>query len=72
VICAVTDPSLEPPVRRPGDVLAGSGHGLQLVDSLSLCWGWQVHDAKAVPAQRRGKSVWAAFPLRRARTRGAA
>ncbi len=90
VICAVSDPSQEPPIRRPGDVLAGSGHGLQLVDSLSLCWGWNVHetiravqpepvrvgipaelkaDLKPGPGERRGKSVWAVFPLRMAPAR---
>lgn len=72
VICAVTDPSQDPPIRRRGDVLTSSGRGLQLVDSLSLCWGWRVHDTKSIPAQGRGKSVWAAFPLRMAAAVGAA
>jgi anti-sigma regulatory factor (Ser/Thr protein kinase) len=66
VICAVTDPSERPPVRRPPDPLAGSGRGLQLIESLSLCWGWtllekdQNSSASNSPA---GKSVWAIFPL---------
>jgi anti-sigma regulatory factor (Ser/Thr protein kinase) len=75
VICAVTDPSQEPPVRRRDGALAGSGHGLELVDSLSLCWGWDVHeiDPPALPRPRPGKSVWAVFPLRMAaRGQGAA
>jgi anti-sigma regulatory factor (Ser/Thr protein kinase) len=62
VICTVSDPSEAPPVFRDADPLDGSGHGLGLVDSLSLCWGWTVLS----PAdQRCGKSVWAIFPLGR-------
>jgi anti-sigma regulatory factor (Ser/Thr protein kinase) len=67
VICAVTDPSEAPPVRQvPVDPMAGSGRGLQLVESLSLCWGWTVLDGDADGSSAgavQGKSVWAIFPL---------
>jgi hypothetical protein len=66
VICAVTDPSEEPPVRQSVDPLAPSGRGLQLVESLSLCWGWTLLDDDREPAGAdpvHGKSVWAIFPL---------
>jgi hypothetical protein len=67
VICAVTDPSEVPPVRQPVDPFAGSGRGLQLVESLSLCWGWTLLDADSEVKAIQGKSVWAIFPLRLAR-----
>jgi anti-sigma regulatory factor (Ser/Thr protein kinase) len=66
VICAVTDPSEAPPVRRSVDPMAGSGRGLQLVESLSLCWGWTVLDEYGDGVSTgavQGKSVWAIFPL---------
>jgi anti-sigma regulatory factor (Ser/Thr protein kinase) len=66
VICAVTDPSEAPPVRRTVDSMAGSGRGLQLVESLSLCWGWTVLDEYGDGVSTgavQGKSVWAIFPL---------
>lgn len=64
VICAVTDPSSTPPVRRVADPMAGSGRGLQLVESLSLCWGWTVLDGDDCEAgEAHGKSVWAIFPF---------
>jgi anti-sigma regulatory factor (Ser/Thr protein kinase) len=66
VICAVTDPSEDPPVRQSVDPLAGSGRGLQLVESLSLCWGWTVLDSEPDGSSAgavQGKSVWAIFPL---------
>ncbi len=66
VICAVTDPSQHPPVRRIANPLEGSGRGLQLVESLSLCWGWTVLDGAANGTSAgavQGKSVWAIFPL---------
>ena len=50
VICAVTDPSDVVPVCRPADPLAGSGRGLQMVDSLSACWGWTLLDGDTDPA----------------------
>jgi anti-sigma regulatory factor (Ser/Thr protein kinase) len=66
VICAVTDPSDAPPVRQTVDPMAGSGRGLQLVESLSLCWGWTVLEGDADGSSAgavQGKSVWAIFPL---------
>jgi hypothetical protein len=66
VICAVTDPSQHPPMRRIANPLEGSGRGLQLVESLSLCWGWTVLDGAANGTSAgavQGKSVWAMFPL---------
>jgi anti-sigma regulatory factor (Ser/Thr protein kinase) len=66
VICAVTDPSDAPPVRRSVDPMAGSGRGLQLVESLSLCWGWTVLDGYEDGSSAgavQGKSVWAIFPF---------
>jgi len=75
VICAVTDPSEAPPVRQCADPFAGSGRGLQLVESLSLCWGWTLLDGDPGAAAVQGKSVWAIFPLAmagRARVVGAA
>jgi anti-sigma regulatory factor (Ser/Thr protein kinase) len=67
VICAVTDPSDAPPVRQSVDPMAGSGRGLQLVESLSLCWGWTVLDGYEDGSSAgavQGKSVWAIFPFR--------
>ncbi len=61
VVLSVTDPSPTPPVRRPRDPFAGGGRGMQLVESLSLCWGWTLleeQDGQRLP----GKSVWAMFP----------
>ncbi len=61
IVLSVTDPSPLPPVRRPRDPFAGGGRGLQLVESLSLCWGWTLLDEQ--DGQRMpGKSVWAMFP----------
>jgi anti-sigma regulatory factor (Ser/Thr protein kinase) len=60
VVLSVTDPSPTPPVRQPRDPMAGGGRGLQLIESLSLCWGWTLldeRDGQRVP----GKSVWAMF-----------
>ena len=61
IVLSVTDPSPLPPVRRPRDPFAGGGRGLQLVEGLSLCWGWTLLDEQ--DGQRMpGKSVWAMFP----------
>lgn len=55
LICTVHDPNPIPPVRRPMDEAALGGRGLQLIESLSMAWGWTpIHDAKC---------VWAIFPL---------
>jgi len=65
IVLSVTDPSPLPPVRRPRDPFAGGGRGLQLIEALSLCWGWTLLDEQ--DGQRMpGKSVWAMFPKRAA------
>jgi len=63
LICTVRDPSAAPPIRRRSDESALGGRGLQLIESLSLCWGW-------TPAGG-AKSVWAVFPLAHAHSRRA-
>lgn len=60
LMCAVSDPSDEVPVRMTPDLARSSGRGLQIVEALSMYWGWT--------AMRRddgshGKSVWAVFTL---------
>ena len=45
LICAVSDPSRQPPVRRAVDPMTGCGQGLALVESLSACWGWSALDS---------------------------
>lgn len=55
LICTVRDPSPLPPVRRPAGESDLGGRGLQLIESLSLCWGW-------TPVSG-AKSVWAIFAL---------
>jgi anti-sigma regulatory factor (Ser/Thr protein kinase) len=56
MVCAVTDPGLEPPVLASPDPLAEAGRGLQVVEALSATWGW---------ARLGGcrKAVWAALPV---------
>ena len=61
VMCVVTDPSNEIPVRQdpgpePDDLsaLAESGRGLHVVASYSRRWGW-------APLANDGKAVWALF-----------
>jgi len=54
MVCAVTDPGPEPPVLVSPDPLAEAGRGLQVVEALSVTWGWT----------RLGgcrKAVWAAL-----------
>jgi hypothetical protein len=56
VLCAVTDPSDEPPVpRRPGG-LDESGRGLHVIAALSDYWG-----SCPGAAGEAGKVVWATF-----------
>jgi hypothetical protein len=69
LICAVSDPSRQPPIRGAADPMTGCGQGLALVESVSTCWGWSAldprdDDPRTGPAG--GKSVWAIFPLRSA------
>ncbi|MFF3322414.1 ATP-binding protein [Streptomyces sp. NPDC002889] len=56
LLCAVADPSPDPP--RPGscDPSASGGRGLALIDALSDSWSW----SRTPP---RGKTVWAMLPL---------
>jgi len=54
LVCAVTDPSAEPPVLRSPDPAAEAGRGLQVVEALATSWGW------AMLGFHR-KVVWAAL-----------
>jgi len=54
LVCAVTDPSTEPPVLRSPDPSAEAGRGLQVVQALAVTWGW------AMLGFHR-KVVWAAL-----------
>lgn len=56
LMCMVTDPGSEPPVRIEACAGAESGRGLQVVESCSLRWGWQ-------PVSGEGKVVWALLGL---------
>jgi anti-sigma regulatory factor (Ser/Thr protein kinase) len=58
VLCAVTDPSEQPPVLREPLWLEESGRGLHVIASLSDRWG-----SCAAPGQP-GKVVWATFTTR--------
>jgi hypothetical protein len=60
LMCAVSDPSDEVPVRMTPDLVRSSGRGLQIVEALSMYWGWT-----ALPRDQGsgGKSVWAVFTL---------
>jgi Histidine kinase-like ATPase domain len=54
LVCAVTDPSAEPPVLRQPDPGSEAGRGLQVVQALATTWGW------AMLGLHR-KMVWAAL-----------
>ena len=54
LVCAVTDPSADPPVLRSADPGAEAGRGLQVVQALATTWGW------AMLGFHR-KVVWAAL-----------
>jgi hypothetical protein len=56
LMCMVTDPGNEHPVRVEACAGAESGRGLQVVESCSLQWGWQ-------PVSGEGKVVWALLGL---------
>ncbi|MGA4798507.1 ATP-binding protein [Streptomyces lavendulocolor] len=56
VVCAVSDPSSEPPCPRTAHEVAGNGRGLALVGALSESWSWD-------PAPLWGKTVWASLAL---------
>jgi two-component sensor histidine kinase len=55
VVCAVADPSPQPPVLRHPSWEEESGRGLQVVASLASQWGY------CADPGGRGKVVWAAF-----------
>jgi hypothetical protein len=52
LMCMVTDPASQCPVRIDSCASAESGRGLQVVESCSVRWGWE-----PIPAE--GKVVWA-------------
>jgi anti-sigma regulatory factor (Ser/Thr protein kinase) len=54
VLCAVVDPSHEPPVPREPGQFAESGRGLHVVSALSDHWGYVI-------LKDTGKVVWALF-----------
>lgn len=60
LVCAVTDPSADPPVLRSPDPGAEAGRGLQVVQALAASWGW------AMLGFHR-KVVWAALRVPQAR-----
>ena len=52
LMCMVTDPGSQCPVRIDSCSSAESGRGLQVVESCSVRWGWE-------PVADEGKVVWA-------------
>ncbi|HWG64039.1 MAG TPA: ATP-binding protein [Streptosporangiaceae bacterium] len=58
VMCAVSDPSAQPPVPGEPDYLAESGRGLHVINALSDTWG-------CTPPSILGKAVWAMFSVGR-------
>ena len=52
LMCMVTDPGSQCPVRIDSCSSAESGRGLQVVESCSVRWGWE-------PIADEGKVVWA-------------
>jgi len=55
LVCMVTDPSREIPLRRDSDRLEATGRGLCVIESCSSRWGWCLLDTG-------GKVVWALLP----------
>src|SRR5258708_3587422 len=54
VLCAVADPSQQPPVPQEPSYLAETGRGLHLISALADTWGY-------TPPSGTGKVVWAMF-----------
>jgi anti-sigma regulatory factor (Ser/Thr protein kinase) len=54
LVCMVTDPSREMPLRRDPGPLDTTGRGLHVIESCSRRWGWRLVD--------EGKVVWALLP----------
>jgi hypothetical protein len=63
LMCMVTDPGAEIPVRQDSDPYTESGRGLQVVASCSRRWGWDLLD-------QGGKVVWALLQLDKLQARG--
>jgi len=61
MVCAVTDPGPQAPVLVLPEPLAEAGRGLQVVQALSVTWGW-------TRLGGRRKMVWAALRLPRAQS----
>jgi len=59
VLCAVADPSQQPPVPKEPSHLAETGRGLHLIGALADTWGY------TTPSDT-GKVVWAMFSARAA------
>jgi anti-sigma regulatory factor (Ser/Thr protein kinase) len=57
LMCLVSDPGSDIPVRRDSAEYAEGGRGLVVVESCSLRWGWQ-------PLDEDGKVVWALLRAR--------
>ena len=57
LLCMVTDPSREIPLRRDPDLLDATGRGLCVIESCSFRWGWRLLD-------EGGKVVWVLLPGR--------
>lgn len=55
VMCMVTDPSREIPLRRRPSLEDASGRGLHVIESCSSRWGWHLLD-------EGGKVVWVVLP----------
>jgi hypothetical protein len=57
LMCMVTDPDTAGPVRIEAHSGAEGGRGLQVVESCSVRWGWQLLDARAPDARVPGARV---------------
>jgi anti-sigma regulatory factor (Ser/Thr protein kinase) len=56
MVCAVTDPGAEPPVKAAPDPSAEAGRGLHVIEALAAAWGWTRVDAHK-------KAVWATLSV---------
>jgi two-component sensor histidine kinase len=55
LMCMVTDPSREIPLRKESGTQDATGRGLHVIESCSSQWGWHLLDDG-------GKVVWALLP----------
>ena len=60
---AVRDGSERLPELRPLDPRSPRGRGLQLIKSLTLRWGYELHTAASDQWHGRGKTVWAELTI---------